>query len=166
MLEVLNLLGLAGVQGLVDGGWGVEALMGTQTRAHEDLDVAIDRTRLADASHALSAAAYAHDPAARPGLPARYVMRDHRDRQVDLHLLTFDAHGNGWQQLSPTGAWGLYPVGERVTGVVEGIEVPCISAELQHRFHLGWAWDERAKHDMRLLREQLAIPLPPGYTAD
>ncbi len=72
----------------------------------------------------------------------------------------------GGKQLSDAGAWGLYPVGERVAGVVGGVEVACISAELQHRFHLGWEWDEKAEHDMRLLNERFATPLPAGYAAD
>jgi len=166
VLEVLALLGAADVQGVLDGGWGIDALARTKTRPHADLDLAIDRTRLGDATRALSAAGYAHDPTAVPGLPARYAMRDQGGRQVDLHLLTFDEYGNGWQQLSDAGAWGLYPVGERVTGAVGDVEVACISAELQHRFHLGWEWDEKAKHDMRLLHERFATPLPPDYAAN
>lgn len=161
VLEVLGLLRAAGVEGLLDGGWGIDALAGEQTRTHKDLDLAIDRNRLDEAVRALSAAGYTHDRTAVPGLPARYAMRDRNDREVDLHPLIMDEFGNGWQQLSEAGAWGLYPVEERTTGLVAGIEVACISAELQHRFHLGWEWDEKAKRDMQLLHERFATPVPP-----
>jgi hypothetical protein len=59
---------------------------------------------------ALKALGYEHDPAKDPGLPARFVLRDERGRQVDLHPLQFDPRGDGWQQLSETGkAWGTIP---------------------------------------------------------
>jgi lincosamide nucleotidyltransferase A/C/D/E len=33
----------AGITIWIDGGWGVDALLGKQTRAHEDLDIVIER---------------------------------------------------------------------------------------------------------------------------
>ena len=33
----------------VDGGWGVDALLGKQTRPHKDLDIAIQQIRTATA---------------------------------------------------------------------------------------------------------------------
>ena len=33
----------AGITIWIDGGWGVDALLGKQTRAHKDLDIAIER---------------------------------------------------------------------------------------------------------------------------
>jgi lincosamide nucleotidyltransferase A/C/D/E len=165
VLEVLTALERSGVRCLLDGGWGIDALAGAQTREHADVDLAIERRRLDDAVAALSAIGYSHDPTASPGLPARYALRDASGRQVDFHLLTFDDAGNGWQQLTDAGAWGIYPAGERVTGRIDGAAVTCISAELQHRFHLGWEWDEKAIHDLRLLHERFATPLPPAYAA-
>ncbi len=44
--EVIRIVGLLERQGLsvwLDGGWGVDALAGRQTRPHDDLDVAILR---------------------------------------------------------------------------------------------------------------------------
>ncbi|MGZ4382041.1 MAG: nucleotidyltransferase domain-containing protein, partial [Gaiellaceae bacterium] len=39
VLEVLAALGEAGVRASLEGGWGVDALVGRQTREHEDLDL-------------------------------------------------------------------------------------------------------------------------------
>jgi lincosamide nucleotidyltransferase A/C/D/E len=161
VLEALRVLRVAGVECCLDGGWGIDALAREQTRPHLDVDIAIERVRLPQAATALAAMGYVHDTAAVPGLPARYAMRDETGRQVDLHLLVVDREGNGWQQLSDGGAWGLYPVGTRVTGAVGGVEVDCISAELQRRFHLGWEWDAKAWHDMQLLHERFGLALPP-----
>jgi lincosamide nucleotidyltransferase A/C/D/E len=39
VLHVIDLLKAAGVPVWVDGGWGVDALLGEQTRLHDDLDL-------------------------------------------------------------------------------------------------------------------------------
>ena len=39
VIEVINALGSASVDVWVHGGWGIDALLGEQTRAHDDLDV-------------------------------------------------------------------------------------------------------------------------------
>ena len=37
---VLDILERAGIEVWVDGGWGIDALLGLETRAHRDLDLA------------------------------------------------------------------------------------------------------------------------------
>ncbi|MEJ7792124.1 MAG: hypothetical protein WKF65_09165 [Gaiellaceae bacterium] len=39
VVEVLDVLEAADVAVFLDGGWGVDALIGAQTREHDDLDV-------------------------------------------------------------------------------------------------------------------------------
>jgi lincosamide nucleotidyltransferase A/C/D/E len=161
-LEVLDCLADAGITAWLDGGWGIDALLGEQTRPHADLDVAIARDDCDRARERLEALGYRQDPEAEPGLPARLVLRDDRGRQVDLHPLVFDAEGNGWQQLSARGAWGCYPAADlAASGTIAGRLVRCISAQLQLRFHLGHEWNEREQHDLRLLNERFGTPLPP-----
>jgi lincosamide nucleotidyltransferase A/C/D/E len=161
VVRVLDALERAGISILLDGGWGVDALLGEQTRTHTDVDLAIDARDIDAAVSALRALGYEHDRDAEPGLPARYVLVASEERQVDLHRLVLDGDGNGWQPLSETEAWGFYPAEERTTGMVGGRRVACITPSLQLRFHLGWEWDERAVHDMRLLQKRFGIPLPP-----
>jgi hypothetical protein len=79
----------------------------------------------------------------------------------NLHLVLFDEAGNGWQQLSDH-AWDLYPTaGLRGTGEVGGKVVACLTAELQLRHHLGYAWDDNDAHDVQLLAERCGVPVPP-----
>jgi lincosamide nucleotidyltransferase A/C/D/E len=47
VIEVVGALGPHGLNVWIDGGWGVDALVGEQTRDHADLDVAADRRDLA-----------------------------------------------------------------------------------------------------------------------
>jgi lincosamide nucleotidyltransferase A/C/D/E len=113
VIEVLDCLKEAGVDVCIDGGWGIDALVGEQTREHEDLDLAVDRDDLENAQQALAEHGFHHDATLEPGLPTRFVLRDEPGRQVDFHPLVFGERGDGWQQLSESGkAWGSLP-GER-----------------------------------------------------
>jgi lincosamide nucleotidyltransferase A/C/D/E len=91
--EVLQCLKQAGIRVCVDGGCGVDALVGEQTRDHSDLDLALDRDDLGAAREALEEAGFQPDESSEPGLPARLVLRDNKGRQVDLHPLAFDVRG-------------------------------------------------------------------------
>jgi lincosamide nucleotidyltransferase A/C/D/E len=170
VVDVLECLDRGGVPVWLDGGWGVDALMGCQTRAHGDLDLALARGGLDRACRALAAAGFNHDAAANPGLPARCVLVDPQGGEVDLHPLVFDAAADGWQQLTPAapnpprcGAeWGRYPSEHlRASGVIGGRSVRCLSAELQMRFHQGYAWSASDRHDVALLERECGVPVPP-----
>lgn len=162
VVAVLDRLEGAGLTVWLDGGWGIDALCGIQSRPHEDLDLVIARHDCAAAGDALAALGYGHDTAATPGLPARLMLADPGGRQVDLHPAVFDSRGNGWQDLGD-GAWGVYPAdGLTGVGVVGGRRVRCLSAELQVRHHLGYPLGDTDRHDLRLLAERFGVALPPG----
>jgi lincosamide nucleotidyltransferase A/C/D/E len=170
VVAVLECLDGAGVVAWVDGGWGVDALVGHQTRAHNDLDLALARQDLGSARRALAAIGFRHDENAEPGLPARCVLVDSDGREVDLHPLVFDAVGDGWQQLTADaseqpkrdGGWGRYPAEHlRASGSIGGSRVRCLSAELQMRFHQGYAWSDSDRHDVALLERECGVAAPP-----
>jgi lincosamide nucleotidyltransferase A/C/D/E len=48
VLQIVTWLEQAEIPVWLDGGWGVDALVGQQTRSHSDLDLVV---RLEDASH-------------------------------------------------------------------------------------------------------------------
>ena len=153
VVEIIGLLEGAGITCWVDGGWGVDALAGKQTRPHADLDLAVDRARLRDAQAILEGLGLRVDEAAEPGLPARLVMVD-GTRQVDLHPLKLDGGGDGWQQLSESGDdWGRYAAdGLAGEGSIGGRPVRCLTAELQLRFHEGYELSTKDEHDIEILR--------------
>jgi lincosamide nucleotidyltransferase A/C/D/E len=139
--EVLERLDAVSVPCWLDGGWGIDALLGTQTRTHDDLDLVVDANDLQRADTALGAVGFVHAQEVQPGLPARLVLVDGARRQVDLHPVRFDGARNGWQPLGE-GAWAQYPAaGLTGRGHVQGRQVACVSADLQLRHHLGYPWD-------------------------
>jgi lincosamide nucleotidyltransferase A/C/D/E len=161
VLEVLDQLQRVGLVVWLDGGWGVDALLGYRSRPHQDLDLVIDRDDCAAAQQALAAMGFQPDLSAVPGLPARLVLVDAADRQVDLHRVVFDGHGHGWQGLGED-AWGAYPA-EELTGVgmVGGRQVRCVTPQLQVRHHLGYPLGATDRQDLGLLAERFEVAVPP-----
>jgi lincosamide nucleotidyltransferase A/C/D/E len=164
VIEVVRELERGGLVVWLDGGWGIDALLGRETRTHADLDLVIDRDQLPTARRLLGGLGFEDVPDVQPGLPAQVVLGERRRGQVDFHLVVFDSDGNGWQQLGEN-AWGAYPAGGLTgTGSVAGEAVRCLTAELQVRHHLGYKWDSHDQQDMRLLADQFRIALPPTTT--
>ena len=84
--HLLRALDDAGVGASIGGGWGVDALLGQQTREHSDLDIWVPATALETLFGVLVA-----DGLDRifpwPGdRPWNFVLHDGRTRRVDLHL--------------------------------------------------------------------------------
>lgn len=161
VIEVVRELERGGLVVWLDGGWGIDALLGRETRTHGDLDLVIDRDQLPSAVKMLCALGFEGVPDAQPGPPARVVLCEQQHGQVDFHPVVFDSDGNGWQQLGEN-AWGAYPAsGLTGKGSVAGEAVRCLTAELQVRHHLGYEWDSQDQYDMRLLAEQFGVAMPP-----
>jgi lincosamide nucleotidyltransferase A/C/D/E len=161
--EILDRLAGRGIEVWVDGGWGVDALLGEQTRVHDDLDLVIARGDCPRAQDALRALGFEWAADVEPGLPARLALRDPRDRRVDIHPVVFDPAGNGWQEL-PDGTWGGYPAeGLRGLGVIGQRRVRCLTPELQVRHHLGYEPDADDHHDIRRLTARFNLEPPPPY---
>jgi lincosamide nucleotidyltransferase A/C/D/E len=159
---VLDQLEGAGLVVWLDGGWGVDALLGRQTRPHRDLDLVIARDDLTAARQTLAVAGFAHDATAVPGMPARLVLVHADARQVDLHAVVFDRDGNGWQELGAE-AWGGYPAeGLTGTGEIAGRSVRCLTPDLQVRHHLGYPMGATDRHDLALLAGRFGVAVPPG----
>jgi lincosamide nucleotidyltransferase A/C/D/E len=58
VLDVLCLLARAGLTAWVDGGWGVDALLGTTTREHDDLDLVVRLDEIDQVRAALAQAGF------------------------------------------------------------------------------------------------------------
>ena len=161
MLAVVAALEAAGVAVWLDGGWGVDALLGEQTRPHGDADVVVPLDATEAAVRALRPLGFR---VARDDRPTRLVLRDRAGRQVDVHPVVFDATGAGRQRgAAPGGGDCLYPADGFVAGRVAGRRVGCLSAALQVAHHPGYAPDEADRHDVLLLCRRFGLELPAPY---
>ena len=132
VIEVVTVLRSSEVRHWISGGWGIDALVGRQTRPHADLDLAVIPENVAVA--ALEKAGFEITIDWRPG---RLVMKRADGTQVDLHPLAFDDPTLGIQR-TWDGIEFQYPIEELITGKIAGREVPCISAALQRKLHQGY----------------------------
>ena len=147
-LAVVEALERAGCWVSVEGGWGVDALAGHQTRRHRDVDVGVDA---ADESLALAALERLGYEVETDWRPNRVELAAAGRSRVDVHPLTCDAEGNRYQP-GLDGESYLYPAGSFVTGHILGRPVGCLSAVQQLEWHEGYELRETDRADRVLLR--------------
>ena len=94
VVDIVNVLQRAGVDVWLDGGWAVDALVGKQTRQHEDLDVVVGLNEVETIKKELGKIGFV---VAEDELPTRFVMKDAAGHQFDFHTVTFDSEGGGVQ---------------------------------------------------------------------
>jgi len=160
VLYVLDLLAAVEVRVWVDGGWGVDALLGEQTRPHDDLDLALEHRDLA---RFLSAMADAGFRLLRDDGPFNKVLVDQADRKVDYHVFDASATRRTEAGVSVYGPMGLaYEVGAfEGHGTILGRQVACCTAAFQVRSHAGYELDEDDLRDVEALHRRFGIPLLP-----
>jgi lincosamide nucleotidyltransferase A/C/D/E len=150
-----------GVRVWVDGGWAVDACLGTWTRSHGDLDIAIEERDVPAAVAALRARGYG--PVERGDTSAwNFVLGDGSGHRVDFHVIVLDATGRG--VYGPPEHGLCYPAQALAgSGVIGGRAVACISPEWLVRFHTGYEVDEDDWADVSALCARFGIPLPDDY---
>lgn len=136
----------------VEGGWGVDALVGRQTRKHVDLDLGTG----ADESEIDAVVAALGDLGLHllnvrrtPGfsIPRMVRFADSAGHTVEVCPVNLDA-------VPFRVADGDEPA--FVTGTVGGEQVPCLAGWLHLKLHLkvknrGYRWRSTDRHDLRLL---------------
>lgn len=154
LLRVLDALRAAAVPVWLAGGWGIDALLGEQTRAHRDADLLHD---IAAEPRALDALAGLGFRAGLDARPVRFVLATDTGLELDLHPLHVAGDGSAWQAADDAGGRFAYPADCFVTGTVDGRTVPCVSVAQQIYFHQGYAPSERDLADMAALRARFDV---------
>ncbi|WP_327371822.1 nucleotidyltransferase domain-containing protein [Streptomyces sp. NBC_01217] len=154
VLSVLERLQQAGLAAWIGGGWGIDALIGEQTREHRDLDLMFRDDHEADVVELLNDAGFVETLDWRP---VRFVVTALDGREIDLHPLAFAPDGSAVQASTDAEHPFVYPASCFVTGTIGGLVVACLSAEQQAYFHQGYEPADRDRHDMARLRETFGI---------
>lgn len=160
VIAVITCLKAAEIVVWLDGGWGVDALLGEQTRPHDDLDLVIaaaDGARMCAALAPLGFTEYVDER------PTRFVLRAPDDRRIDAHLVTFDREGGGIQQGADGTTFRYPPEGFTGIGEIAGASMRCLTPDLQLRCHLAYEPDDDDRHDMRLLCARFGLAALPPY---
>jgi lincosamide nucleotidyltransferase A/C/D/E len=140
----------------IDGGWGVDALLGEQTRKHTDLDIAVQHKDVPKIRGLLEENGYSDVPT-DDAWECNFVLGDKQGHLIDVHSYTFDTQGNV--------IFGVkYPLDSlKGSGSILGYPVKCITPEWMVNFHTGYPLDEDDYHDVRLLCQRYNIDLPTEY---
>jgi len=156
VIEFVRLLSENGIEVFIDGGWGVDALLGEQTRTHTDLDIAIQHKDVGKVRTLLEAQGYKDVPR-DDTWECNFVLGDDRGHQIDIHSYTFDSEGNN--------VFGVaYPIDSlRGTGAINGKPIKCIAPEWMVKFHSGYKLDENDYRDVKALCQHFGIDLPAEF---
>lgn len=146
-VELLDRIGGVVTTVWVGGGWGVDALIGRDTRPHADLDLMIDAESLGAALDLLTADGFVLET---DWLPVRAEVAHPDGRRVDLHPVRFAPDGSG-VQAGLNGTEFRYPIGCSTAGVIGGRPVTCLSVAQQLLFHSGYEHRPVDRHDLALL---------------
>jgi lincosamide nucleotidyltransferase A/C/D/E len=142
----------------LDGGWGVDALLGEQTRPHDDLDIVVEERHLLRLRATLQEDGF--KDVERDDTSAWNFVLGHDDgRLIDVHAIVFDAAGNGIYGPAENGL--LYPAGALSgAGSVDGVNVGCLTAEFQVASRRGRTLRDKDLQDVSALCRRSGL-LPP-----
>lgn len=147
LLKVLDLMETFGMRYWLDGGWGVDVLLGKQTREHRDVDINFD-ARYTDALlRTLVSHGYEITTDWRP---VRIELCHPELSYVDIHPFVINEDGTA-KQADLEGGWYEFEADYFGSAVFEGRTIPCISAKGQKIFHTGYEFREVDKHDIRII---------------
>lgn len=157
----LDLFDRLGIGVWIDGGWGVDALLGEETRPHQDLDIIVQEVDVPRLRSALLEAGHVDIP--RDDTRAwNFVMGEPGLGELDFHVVVFDESGDGVYGPSENGdvfpAWAFGGVGE-----IGGRAVRCMTAEYQVRSHTGYTLAPKDIADVVALRDRFGVELAPEH---
>ena len=161
VIKFYNHLEKSGIDIWIDGGWGVDALLGKQTRLHADLDIAIEQKDLKKAVGLLEKLGYQNVPR-DDTKPWNFVLGDGKSREIDFHVIVIDDKGNGIY--GPPEKGEMYPADALVgLGRIKKHPVKCIASEYMVKFHSGYKLRESDYQDIDALCKKFGIALPEEY---
>lgn len=148
VLELLELLTGKGIDVWVDGGWGVDALVGRQTRTHGDLDLGVARPHLDAAVDVLGGVGYALTDARFVEVTVQLTHAD--GHRIDLHPST-PLPGGGTEQVDFDG--NTFYIPPPTEGRIAERTVRCLPVSTQLHTHQGYDLRPQDHHDLELLRK-------------
>lgn len=156
VVNLVQLLEQNDIEVYVDGGWGIDALLGEQTRKHGDLDIALPHKYVPNLRELLEARGYKDVPR-DDTRDCNFVLGDDKGHEVDVHSYTFDEDGNN--------IFGVAYEPRHLTGTgsINGYPMKCIPADVMVEFHSGYELDDNDYHDVKAICERFSLTLPDEY---
>jgi lincosamide nucleotidyltransferase A/C/D/E len=148
VVRVLTAMNEADVDVWVDGGWGVDALVGRESRRHKDLDLLVLVVDVQRAAAVLVELGFGH--LAGPSPAGLYC--DVADRRVDISVVAPDGASREYVHETSHDTPRLAVEDLSGQGMIGGLRVRCLTASAQVRAHVGYEMTDKDEHDLQLLR--------------
>ena len=157
VLDVTQGLAAAGIRWWIVGGWGIDALVGRQTRDHHDLDLLVRVDDLPALRAWLEEAGFRRAYEWEENRPVdvdghvwdtAFVEQHDDGRELDVHALRVE---DEVVLLATADPWEFPSEDFEGTGTIAGRSVACVSAEAQRAMHRGYELPETHRADLRLL---------------
>ena len=134
LIEVLNLMDKTGICYWLDGGWGVDVLVGKQTRTHRDIDIDFDSKYTGKLLEILKQYGY---EVITDWSPVRVELYHSNLGYIDIHpFIIID--GENIKQADLDGNFYEFEKDYFGNTIFEGRNIPCISIKGQRVFHTGY----------------------------
>jgi lincosamide nucleotidyltransferase A/C/D/E len=173
VISIYTLLSSSAIPFWLTGGWGIDALLGEQTRPHHDLDVFILLEHVQQVQGLLADQDYRLKEIWEENrwvmdsqdcrIATAFVLCDSQGREFDAHALQLDDQGNGLPALDVPE--GIFFTRQDLSGVgtIGGYKVRCITPESQVFCHMGYQLPEKHLLDMELLSDKFGLALPEDF---
>ena len=159
VVDLLKAIKDVGITIWVGGGWGVDALIGSQTRPHNDIDVYVDKKNADEFIKVLTSKGYS-EVKMDYTTESHTVWQNPSNHTVDFHVIEFREDDVD----------SLYFEGEPYplfvldgTGIIGGVAVQCFTAEAQLLFHQGYEHGKKDIHNVLLLCKKFDLDIPDKY---
>lgn len=158
VLELYDLLTKRDITIWIDGGWAVDALLGEQTRNHQDLDIAIQHKDLLALKNFLESLGYKEISRDEEKMWDLVLVND-EGKEIEVHTFTFDSEGKVieeeyWNGYSADSLAGM--------GTIAGQQVRCVSLSQLVKTHNKNKRELKATdhQDMELLSKKFGVVFP------
>lgn len=153
-VEIISLFRSKGIGIYLDGGWGVDALVGFESRTHNDIDIFIEQQNKDFAIKLLMSHGYSEKVMEYTTLD-HTVWQDDKERIIDLHIFSRTSKDDFMFE----GA--TYPKDVfSGKGRIGCLEVDCIAPQWQVIFHSGYELDDNDIKDVLLLCNKFNLAVP------
>jgi lincosamide nucleotidyltransferase A/C/D/E len=152
------------IRSWVMGGWGVDALLGRETRPHHDLDLLVSFDDLGPLQDTLLDEGFSRRliwqdenrwiDVRGVQSPTAFVEADSRGRELDIHVIQL-VLGHPPMPLCDV-PWIFDAQSLDGMGVIDGTPVHCVSAETQLQMHTGYQLPAHHEQDLETLRDLVA----------
>ncbi len=160
-VDLCGLLEQHHIRYLVVGGWGVDALLGHETRPHKDLDLLVLLDDLPQLLRLFNEHGFTQQWVWQENRwlvgdgelsPTAFVVADGQGRELDIHVIDLGPDGAIVQLYDAPWPFTASLTAITSQGSIDGVAIPCASKEAQLAMHTGYSLPAERQQDIEHLR--------------